>query len=153
MEQSSSDIGSDIVDDELINKIKKINNKLFVTQIMNDNFTLPRENPFGPIEYKRTLVECDDIKCEKYATQMQWRITQNSKNNIANYYIGVDDDGTINGLSNEEIIKCIQNFLKIISIIEASIQSINIIYTKNNNRILRINVKKKKLNDCYLTDF
>lgn len=141
-----------IIDEELINHIRGINNKLFITQLIDDKFKLPPENDNGYIEYKRTLADCDQIKCEKYATQMQWRIMQNTKNNIAIYYIGVDDDGTLNGMTNEEIIGSINNILRIINIIEASVQSINIIYS-NNTRILRINVKKKKLNDCYQIDF
>lgn len=140
---------SDIIDQALIKQIKKINNKLFITQLINDNFTLSAENPFGFIEYKRTLINCDDDKCQKYATQMQWRIMQNQKNNIAHYYIGVDDDGTINSMSDSDIIESIQTILKIVGIISGSIQSVNIIYAKN-NRILRITVKKKKLKDIYI---
>ena len=142
----------DIRDQKLFKQIKKINDKLFIMQMVNDSFCLPREDPDGFIEYKRTLVDCDDAKCEKYATQMQWRIMQNLKNNIAYYYIGVDDDGSIIGLTDDAILESVKTILKIVGIIEGSIQSVNIIYV-GENRIMRIVVKKKKLRDSYHVNF
>ena len=135
--------------------MKNINTKfpkLFVTEIVDNEIIFLPEQDDGFVEYKRTLIDCNDKKNEKYATQMRWRISKNLKNQYAIYYIGIDDDGTIVGLSNEEIIECIERFVIISNLIRASIIGIQIIHI-NKLTIIKIRVKMKKINDNYLVEF
>ena len=135
--------------------MKNINTKfpkLFVTEIVDNEIIFLPEQDDGFVEYKRTLIDCNDKKNEKYATQMRWRISKNLKNQYAIYYIGIDDDGTIVGLSNEEIIECIERFVIISNLIGASIIGIQIIHI-NKLTIIKIRVKMKKINDNYLVEF
>src|SRR5437868_13415790 len=108
----------------IITEIKTRFPKLFVTEIMNNCLSFEPEKTDGFIEYKRTLVDCNDTKAQKYATQMRWRITENIKSQCATYFIGVDDDGTIIGLTHEDIINCIERFVSIAQSISASIIAI-----------------------------
>ncbi|AKI80361.1 putative GTP-binding protein [Acanthamoeba polyphaga mimivirus] len=119
--------------------------KLYIREISNDNITFPCEDNNGWIEYKRTLTECDDLKIQQYATQMRWRISQNKKQRAV-YYIGLDDDGSIYGLSGKAVLDNLDYFVKITNIINASIFSVLLI---NINRltIIKIGVTIKKLKD------
>lgn len=126
--------------------------QLYFMFIVNDNLHFEKEPQTGHTEYKRTLVNCDESKIQQYATQMRWRISENDRQ-IADYYIGVDDDGIIIGLSPEDIIKCVQQIINITKIIQASIMVI-ILITINNKTILHAKVKiKKKIVDNYQIDF
>lgn len=125
---------------------------LFVTELIDNTMIFLPEQDDGYVEYKRTLVDCSDRKAEKYATQMRWRITENTKNQRATYYIGIDDDGSIVGLVNDEIIDCITRFVSIAKTIKASITGIQIINV-NNKTIIKIGVKIKKIDDNYLIEF
>jgi elongation factor 1-alpha len=136
----------------MITTIKTKFPKLFVTEITDNVIKFLPEQDNGFVEYKRTLVDCSDKKAEKYATQMRWRISENLKNQCATYFIGIDDDGSIVGLTNEEIIDCVERFVTIANSITASIVGIQIIHV-NDQSIIRINVKIKKINDNYLIEF
>ena len=126
--------------------------KLYVTEITNDALIFKPEQDNGFVEYKRTLTDCTELKATKYATQMQWRITENVKNQCATYYIGIDDDGTIVGLTEIEIMDCVERFVLIAESINASIIGIQIIHVKE-LLIVRIGVKIKKIKDNYLIEF
>lgn len=136
----------------LITEIKNKFPKLFVTELEDDNLIFKPEQTDGHVEYKRTLVDCNDIKAQKYATQMRWRITENVKSQCATYFIGVDDDGTIIGLDDEDILNCIGRFVSIANSITASIVGIQLMHVKNLS-IIKINVKIKKISDNYLVEF
>ena len=148
--------------------------KLFFTEIFTDKYILSAEKDDGFIEYKRTLIDCDEKKTQKYATQMRWRISENIKTQCATYFLGVDDDGTIIGLDRlcdkqgknsknkcsnlnllhdeNELEICIEKFVKIASSIGASITRIDIIHVKKST-ILKIIVKIKKIKNNFLVDF
>lgn len=121
--------------------------KLFVLSTQEPDLKLDPENDNGPIEYKRTLSECDETRAQKYATQMLWRLGQNVKG-LATYYIGVDDDGTICGLTTDEILEAIDWLTKIAQIIGASIIKVEVIDC-GERKILRVVVKMKKISDGY----
>jgi GTPase len=135
----------------IINRIKSVFPKLFVTEIINHDLTFGPEKNNGHVEYKRTLVDCGDRKTQKYATQMQWRITENVRHQCAIYYIGVDDDGRIVGLSDDDIINSITHFVEIANTISASIVGIQIIYI-GKLTIIKINVKMKKIFNNYFIE-
>lgn len=139
-----------------MSKVTKIINikypRLYTENIINDDLKLDAESDNGYIEYKRTLVDCNSTKMENYATQMRWRITQNTKQ-IATYYVGIDDSGCVIGLSIKDIILSIDNFYTITKIINASIIKIIVINVLD-KLILKIFVKiKKKINDGFFVDF
>lgn len=130
--------------DSIVDRIKNLHPKLYVTIMVQNDMRLGPEKDDGYIEYKRTLINCNDKKIQQYATQMRWRITENIKHQRATYYIGVDDNGTIIGLTDEEIIECIRKFILIANTINASIFNTEIIQI-NTNFIIRIGVKIKKI--------
>lgn len=119
---------------------------LFITYAINNDLILTHEKENGYIEYKRTLIGCNNIKIEKYATQMRWRISENIKNHYAIYFIGIDDNGKVIGLDN--IDENIEIFIKIAKLIKASISYIKKIEI-NEKIILKIMVKIKKVLDNY----
>jgi len=137
---------------DLVQKINKLYPKLYVTEIVDNNLKFEPEQDDGHVEYKRTLVDCTPRKAEKYATQMRWRITENTKNQIATYFIGIDDDGTIVGLSDTDIMSCIDRFVSIASSINASIIGVQIIHI-NDLSIIKVGVKIKKICDNFLLEF
>ena len=140
------------INSTIINQIKSLYPKLYVTQIVENNLIFDAEKDNGSIEYKRTLVACDDKKAQQYATQMRWRITENIRHQCATYFIGIDDDGDIIGLSNEDIIECITCFVTIANLISASITGIQLIHI-NELTIIKIGVKIKKIQDDYYIEF
>lgn len=137
--------------DDIVERIRYMFPKLYIVVITNDDLEFEPEQDEGYIEYKRTLVGCNDNRVEKYATQMYWRITENTRNQ-ATYYIGIDDDGAIMGLSNDEIIECIVKFTTITTKINASIMYVKIICIKN-MLILEIKVKIKKTMNSFMIGF
>ncbi|MFZ8855389.1 MAG: hypothetical protein ACO2OQ_04420 [Thermofilaceae archaeon] len=61
---------------------------------------LPRESEEGNIEYKSTLRGADRERVERLATQMKYRLFEGGGEAI--YVLGVDDEGNIVGLSEED---------------------------------------------------
>lgn len=137
---------------QLILAIKAIHSNLFVTETINNDIKFMPEQQDGFIEYKRTIIDCTDKKAIQYATQMRWRITENTKHQKATYFIGVDDDGAIIGLNDQEIIGCISKIVSIADTINASVYGVHIIHVGYSS-IIKICVKIKKINDNYLVDF
>jgi len=135
----------------MLSALKIKYNKLFFREVTNNHLRLKKEEDEGYVEYKRSLVDCDKIAIEKYATQMQWRINQNPKGKFAIYYVGVDDDGTIYGLSVDDIINSIDTIVKIASIVNASITYVNIT-SVNYKIIIKFGVKIKSVKENYLVD-
>lgn len=83
----------------------------------------PKEVEYGNKEYKLKITTQDKNRLDQLATQMKWRL--NEGNGKAIYYIGIDDDGNIKGISLEDYKKTITNFNKITKIIDANIDNIN----------------------------
>lgn len=136
----------------LLEELRKRYPKFYLTETRDDKLKFRPENDTGSIEYKRTLENCSDIKAKKYATQMRWRILQNRKKQCATYYIGVDDDGTITGLTDSDAMESISKFVSISKTIGASIIAVCIIYV-GDSMVIKIGVKIKKIVDNYLVEF
>jgi len=124
--------------------------KLYFINSQQDDLQMKPEKDDGFIEYKRSLLDCNDLSIQQYATQMQWRILQNTKANFAIYYVGIDDNGSIVGLNIDEVMESIESFVKITNVIDASITFVNFI-TISDKTIIKFGVKNKKLSDAYLT--
>jgi GTPase len=126
-----------------MNKIRNIFPFLFIKEQSFNNLKFNSENNNGFVEYKRSINNTDSFKIEKLASQMKWRILQN-KNYFAIYYIGIDDNGTIVGVPQDKLIDNIKTFIKIASIISASICYLKVIYI-NELIILMFKVKLRKI--------
>jgi len=74
------------------------------------------ENDTGNIEYKLKLIDKDNNRIETLATQMRYRCAEGEGECI--YNLGIEDDGTMTGITEKEYIETIKN--------------INIIASKNN---------------------
>ena len=61
----------------------------------------PESDDSGNVEYKRHLVNPQEKAFQKLTTQLLWRITEGGGEAL--YEIGVDDDGTIVGISEDEM--------------------------------------------------
>jgi elongation factor 1-alpha len=62
---------------------------------------LPQEIESGNIEYKRILTDKSLEKIENRVSQMKWRLAEG--NGIAYYLIGIDDDGSVYGITKKEL--------------------------------------------------
>jgi elongation factor 1-alpha len=60
----------------------------------------PAEEDSGPVEYKSILVDLGDDRVEKLASQMKYRLFEGGGEAI--YVLGINDDGTVRGLTPEE---------------------------------------------------
>ena len=70
-------------------------------------FKLKPEVEEGNIEYKRKIVNPTSERLDQLITQMKWRL--NEGNGEAIYYIGVEDNGSISGISNNDLKESIKN--------------------------------------------
>ena len=90
----------------------------------------PPENDEGNTEYKRHLCSEElksfdsdyNIRFQQLITQMKFRLGEG--NGIAIYYIGVEDDGSFYGISKEEIKKSVDVLKKMVTHIDAKVDSI-----------------------------
>lgn len=62
----------------------------------------------GNVEYKRFLINIDDVRLEQLSTQMRWRLEEGD--NEAIYYLGINDNGSIYPLNSDEKIETFKNF-------------------------------------------
>lgn len=98
---------------------------------------LPQEIESGNLEYKLKVIPNNELRIDKLASQMKWRLDEG--NGIAYYYLGICDNGNINGISKRDYNISIKNLSKITKIINSKIK--NIENKINNNRewfIIRI---------------
>lgn len=102
---------------------------------------LDPENDEGNIEYKRYLINLNDSKLNSLATQMKFRIEEG--NGLAIYYLGVNDNGTPYNLLKEQRKETLENFKKIVKIIDCKIDKIEF----NNLYYKCIITRKQKIYD------
>ena len=93
---------------------------------------LPKENDYGDTEYKLKLIDISSDKKFKLASQMKYRIDQG--NGISYYIIGVNDLGTLVGISIKEFIETWHNLYDISKNLEYDFKLYSI--KKNNNLYL-----------------
>ena len=96
---------------------------------------LEREPQDGMIEYKRFLINLNKQRLEELSTQMKWRL--NEGNNMAIYYLGVDDDGTIYQMSQKEKDETFKNFKLLVKMNQSKIVNITKI-----NQYFKITIRK-----------
>lgn len=93
----------------------------------------------GNIEYKRYLINLSEKRFEELLSQMKWRLSEG--NGIAFYYIGVNDDGTIENINSSQIKESINNLKKISSKIDSKIISVQKIKL-NETKYFKIKIQK-----------
>ena len=76
---------------------------------------LEPEVEYGNKEYKLKIINKENDRIEQLASQLKWRL--NEGNGEALYYIGVNDDGSVIGLSGNELKETIMNIKKINNLI------------------------------------
>lgn len=86
----------------------------------------PKEVEYGNIEYKLKVITNDKKRIEQLASQMKWRMNEGLGEAI--YYIGINDEGDIDGILDDDYIQTIRNLSKITKIIDAKIGEVD----KNN---------------------
>ena len=96
----------------------------------NDNYDIEKDD--GNIEYKRELTNLDNDTFNKRVTQMKYRLCEGVGE--AFYFIGVNDDGTLNELSEAEYIESEYNLKKIADEINCSV--IKIQESNKNNKFI-----------------
>lgn len=110
---------------------------------------LPPEVEEGNIEYKLKLKEVEGERLTKLISQASWRMDEGYKktgSREAIYYIGVNDDGSIGGISLQELDSSIKLFKKIVKGASAEIKNTQFFCMKSGNvaKITIHNVPIKK---------
>jgi len=83
------------------------------SELGDDVLSLPPEEYYGPVEYKRQLTSVKPERLTHLATQMQFRLTEG--NGECRYIIGVNDDGSFFGLGEKQLnetLKTLQSMAK-----------------------------------------
>ena len=99
--------------------------------------SLPPEIESGNKEYKLKIIDKSINKLEKLASQLKWRLQEG--NGLAEYYIGVADNGDILGISDNEYKDTLKNLNKIVKIINAKI-------IKKEKKIIKENINYYVIN-------
>ena len=106
---------------------------------------LQPEVEYGNKEYKLKIINKENDRLEKLASQLKWRL--NEGNGEALYYIGVNDDGSVVGLNSDELKETIMNIKKMCEKINSKIistQKINKYYLLK-IRFIENKIKSKRI--------
>lgn len=93
----------------------------------------------GNVEYKRFLINIDNARLEQLATQMNWRLAEGA--NEAIYYLGVNDNGSLYNMTQNEKLETLNNFKLLVSKINAEIISFNELES-NGIKYFKIQIRK-----------
>lgn len=93
----------------------------------------------GNVEYKRVLINIDNARLEQLATQMNWRLAEGS--NEAIYYLGVNDNGSVYNMTQDEKYETLNNFKLLVGKTNAEIISFNEIES-NDFKYFKIQIRK-----------
>lgn len=106
----------------------------------------PKEKYYGNREYKYKMTNLNNVKLEKRATQCLFRIMEGNGN--ASYFIGLDDNGNILGLTDKELIETLENLLIIFNKINAILTKVKV-YKLNDTNMYYMFIKIKKEVEYY----
>ena len=90
----------------------------------------PKEKYYGNREYKTKISNLSPKKLEQRTTQCLFRIHEGE--GYAQYFLGIDDNGNIVGLTYEELCISIENFIKIVNNALVDIYKIKVYSNKSN---------------------
>lgn len=103
------------------------------------------ESEIGNVEYKLKLLDDSRKKIEQLATQMKYRCYEGNSECI--YNIGVEDDGTITGITEEEYEKTISILNESATLNNFYISLINSTDVDRNKKIYQVLVREKNENN------
>lgn len=107
---------------------------------------LPPEKQDGNIEYKWRLINLDAESIEKKITQLQYRIDEGSGE--AFYFLGVMDNGSINGLDEKDFDESLNNLMVLCQRLDCCLQLVREIVSdtdttkKSAEYVIRKNLKQ-----------
>ena len=104
------------------------------------------EDDNGTIEYKRMLTDKSPDRIEELATQMRYRMSE-SKWGECLYILGLDDDGSPYGLTEDEYKESYDNLLKVADINDYSLRLLNSTKHKN-KKIYEFLVRENNIIKC-----
>lgn len=90
----------------------------------------------GNVEYKRFLINIDDSRLEQLSTQMRWRLEEGD--NEAIYYLGVNDNGSVYQMNQNEKEETLKNFNLLVEKNQAEIIS----FENPNELYFKITIRK-----------
>jgi len=110
---------------------------------------LPQENDEGYREYKLKLLNLEPKRIKHLVTQMKFRIMEGGGEAI--YEIGVADDGTPEGLNEQEMRETLENIRQMARQLKAECTVLceRIIHATPRRRVIEMSVKQKAL-ETYL---
>lgn len=103
---------------------------------------LPPESEDDNIEYKRHLIDIKFKKMQELSAQMKCRL--DIGNGVCYYEIGVEDDGVIVGMTDENLNISIANLKKLVTSVKAIITDTEKIKVTNELYRLRVTIREKE---------
>ena len=103
----------------------------------------------GNIEYKLKLVDKSEDRIEQLATQMRWRCSTEG-NGECIYNLGVEDDGSIVGLTSEEYSMTIDTIKKIANMNNYHITQLSKTKTENDQKYMYELLIRENNNNNYI---
>lgn len=103
----------------------------------------------GNIEYKLKLVDKSEDRIEQLATQMRWRCSTEG-NGECIYNLGVEDDGSIVGLTSEEYSMTIDTIKKIANMNNYHITQLSKTETENDQKYMYELLIRENNNNNYI---
>ncbi|CAF3272896.1 unnamed protein product [Rotaria socialis] len=101
---------------------------------------LPPEPQEGNIEYKLKLIDPNPYRLEHLITQMNWRLQEGQGEAL--YEIGVEDCGTLSGVSSEELEASLTTLKTMADRLGASITILHERTLKNDRHIVEVLIRK-----------
>ncbi|OLL21837.1 GTP-binding protein 2 [Neolecta irregularis DAH-3] len=107
---------------------------------------LSAEVESGNIEYKTRLDPSSSDRFNHLVTQMKWRLAESAGHGEAIYELGVRDDGSLLGLSHDELESSLMNLRAMAEELDAEVSIIREIYCGNGRKIIETLVRKRWAN-------
>lgn len=98
------------------------------------------ESNFGNIEYKLKIVDKDNKRIGELATQMRYRCSEGDGECI--YNIGIEDDGTMTGISDKEYKETLENINLIASKNNYSVSILSSVETKDGKKVYEVLIRE-----------
>lgn len=103
---------------------------------------LPKEDDFGNKEYKLFIPTSNEQRLQELATQLKYRLEEGGGE--AFYIIGVDNEGSLIGLTKEELEESIKNIEKICTLVNAKIVYKRIVKVKKDRYVAEFLIRIHK---------
>ncbi|CAO3596179.1 unnamed protein product [Absidia cylindrospora] len=98
----------------------------------------PEVDHQGNIEYKFKLVEPSEVRMEQLITQLKWRLAEGDGQAL--YELGVNDDGTLTGLSDQDMSTTLDTLRRMAEALNAEVTIVREV--KINNSIEGVDIRK-----------